>query len=155
MATACHEPVTVPVVETFENSATVVRAASWLHTARPIRTGLVIVIVWAVPNCVQVLPSGEIEPVKLLPLRSTLTQYGAAIAGAGLSSLVEAPLAVKRRWKLAPLPALVPPGVMGMKAWVEPVSTLWRIITPALAQTLVLTMLSTRATIEPSPVSCL
>ena len=80
----CQAPVTVPVVVTLENSAAVATAASWLHTARPIRTGSVIVIVWASPNWVQVLPSGEMEPVKLLPVRSTFTQYGAAIAGGGL-----------------------------------------------------------------------
>ena len=78
------------------------------------------VIVWGVPNAVQVLPSGEIEPVKLLPLRSIFTQYGAATTAPVLSLLVETPSAVSRRWKLAPLPAPLPPGVMGMKAWVEP-----------------------------------
>ena len=35
MASACHEPVTAPVVATLDISATVVRAASWLVTARP------------------------------------------------------------------------------------------------------------------------
>ena len=44
---------------------------------------------------------------------------------------------------------------MAMKAWVEPASMLWRIMTPALAQALVLPMLSTRATIEPLPVRVL
>ena len=93
--------------------------------------------------------------MKLLPLRSIFTQYGAATTAPVLSLLVEAPSAASRYWKLAPLPAPLPPGVMGMKAWVEPGWMLWRIMTPPLAQMLLLPMLSTRATIVPSPVRVL
>src|SRR5512145_1492551 len=96
ISATCHAPVTLPVVEIFENSAAVETAASWLHRARPIRTGPVIVIVWAVPNCVQVTPSGEMKPEKALPLRSILTQYGAATTAPVLSLFVEVPPAVRR-----------------------------------------------------------
>ena len=41
-------------------------------------------MVCAVPNWVQVWPSGEMEPEKALPLRSIFTQYGGATFVAGI-----------------------------------------------------------------------
>ncbi len=103
-------------------------------TARPIRTEPVIAIVWASPNWVQATPSGEMKAENLSPVRSTFTQYGAATA-VGASLLEDSPPAASRRWKLAPLPSTA---VLAIKAWVEPGSVFWRIITPAFAQVLLL-----------------
>jgi len=47
-----------------------------LLTARPMYTFWAMEMVWVVPTCVQFTPSGEAYPLKLLPLRTSFTQYG-------------------------------------------------------------------------------
>ena len=101
----------------------------WLVTARPIKTLAAIGIV-AVPTEVQLIPSAEMEAVKVLPLRARRTQYGAT----GPATVVPTAVApvVSRCWNAAP-----EPGVTNISAYVESAARLSRIITPALAHTLV------------------
>ena len=68
--------------------------------------------------------------MKVLPARTIFTQYGAT----GPRTVVESERAPveSRRWKEMPLP-----GVRTVVACVEPAARLSRIITPALAHTLV------------------
>ena len=78
-------------------------------------------------------------------MRVSFTQRGTTMPACVVPTLTS--LLVRRRWKATPLP-----GVATTIAWREPGSSVSRIITPPLAQTLVFVMLSTRAMIEPSPV---
>ena len=86
------------------------------------------------------------DAVKMFPLRTSLTQYGRDDRRAGVD--VETPPVARRRWNVRPLP-----GVRNIDACVEPVASVSRIMTPALAHGSVFWMLATRATIVPSPLS--
>jgi hypothetical protein len=50
-------------------------------TAKPMYTFCAMVMVTAVPTCTQFVPSAEMYPLKLLPLRTNFTQYGSALIG--------------------------------------------------------------------------
>src|SRR5882724_9000504 len=102
-------------------------------------------IVWVVPCCVQVTPSGERKAVKTLPLRTSLTQYGAAFP-ATTASEVPPPVEL-RHWNETPLT-----GVTNMLDSLLLAAKVSRIMTPALVQLFVFCSLTTRATIWPSPV---
>src|SRR4030042_842246 len=103
----------------------------------------------SVPTIVHVEPLAEMDPVQLPAiLRSIFTQYGATIPAESVFKLV-APVP-GRRWKEAP-----EPGVTTIIACEESGLSVSRIITPALAQTFVLSTLWTLAIIEPAPVSIL
>jgi len=80
--------------------------------------------------------------------RSSLTQTGAATP-ASVVPVAPTPVSV-RPWAATPLAAET-----SAKEYFESASSVSRIITPALAQTLVFSMLSTLATIEPGPVRVL
>ena len=80
----------------------------------------------------------------MLPLRTSLTQYGAVLPVL-VVSVLEPPVVV-RRWKETPLP-----GVTTIMACFAFELTLSRIITPALAHGSVFSTLTTRATISALP----
>jgi hypothetical protein len=100
------------------------------------------------PTCVQVCPSGELEPVNVLPLRTIFTHHGAAVLVSLVSEVV--PLLLARTCQVVVLS-----GAMLMSTFLLPASSESRNITPALARALVFCTDVTRATICPSPVSCL
>src|SRR4030042_966409 len=103
-------------------------------------------MVWAVPEVVQVLPSGEVSALNRLPVRVSRTQYGALIAEP-LQAAPEAAASSRngRYSNVVPLD-----GLTATMAYIEPASRGARIITPALAYALVFPRLSTLAVIEPS-----
>src|SRR5438105_1256359 len=68
----------VPVMLTLSKTAVVAVPLLCEQTARPTRTVEFMVIVRVAPVCVQVEPSDDRHAEKLLPLRTTRTQYGAA-----------------------------------------------------------------------------
>ena len=86
---------------------------------------------------------GDKPSVKVLPIRCRRTQYGAPAKTPAVWLL--APPGSSRRWKARPLP-----GVTTAIAWRAPVSSDSRIITPALAQSLVFCSEATRAMMRPS-----
>jgi Tfp pilus assembly protein PilZ len=43
-------------------------------TARPMYTFWAMLMVWVAPTCTQFTPSAEVYPLKVLPLRTSLTQ---------------------------------------------------------------------------------
>lgn len=47
-------------------------------TANPMYTLCAMLMVCVVPTCTQLTPSPEMYPLKLLPLRTSFTQYGNA-----------------------------------------------------------------------------
>src|SRR5438552_11656377 len=98
------------------------------------------------PTVVQVTPSVDRLAVKLLPVRTRRSQYGAA-GPATKVPLVLPPFCVRRR-KTMPLL-----GEITTEASLALALSEARTMTPALAQPSVFWTLATRATIEPSPVS--
>jgi hypothetical protein len=98
------------------------------------------------PCCVHVTPFGERYPVKVFPLRMSLTQYGAAKPVVLLLALL--PPVLERYWKVTPLL-----GVTAMNALAESAFKLSRIITPAFDHGSVLWSETTRATIVQFPVT--
>src|SRR5947208_8895059 len=97
----------------------------------------------AVPTCVQLDPSDDTKPVNVLPDRVTRIHRGAVAAGPAV--LDDEPPVDVRRWK-----AVAPPAESTMLACFEPAVSVSRIMTPALAQVLVLSIEATRALISPS-----
>src|SRR5438034_9808723 len=74
-------PVTGPgvvgtVIVTLSKVAVLSLVLSWLVTARPTVKGEVIAMVVAAPMGVQVFPSGEKKPLRVLPVLTTRTQTG-------------------------------------------------------------------------------
>lgn len=63
-------------------------------------------MVWLGPTCVQVDPLGEIYALKVLPLRTILTQYGAEIAPEFVN-VVLPPVVVRRRNSAMGAPVIV------------------------------------------------
>ena len=98
------------------------------------------------PTKVQLVPSGETAPVKIFPVRTRRTQYGAITFGPVV--LAVAPSVTVRRTNADPLP-----GVMAMSACFDPAARLSRNITPAFAHGSVFSTAATRATICPSLVN--
>ena len=80
------------------------------------------------------------KPVNVVPVRTSLTQYGVA-APVTLVAVVVPPVEV-RRWKEA-----VPVGLTSIMASVELAARDSRIMTPAFAQVFVFCTLATRAMI--------
>jgi hypothetical protein len=103
------------------------------------------VMVWVPPICVQFTPSLEIYPVKLFPVRTSLTQYGSAEMLLVAEEVL--PPVLVRAYKYMEFPGN---GSYATKACAEPAVSVSRIMTPASGYVLPWT-LSTRATIEPSP----
>ncbi len=86
---------------------------------------------FSVPTWVHVVPLAELDAVKLPAMsRSIFTQYGASTSAVVVSVLTSS--VMTRRWKETPCA-----GVTTIVACAEPGSRLSRIITPALAQSLV------------------
>src|SRR4029450_10120895 len=100
----------------------------------------------AEPMGVQTIPLSECQAVKVVPLRSRRIHSGMGTPARVVWLLV--PPVKGRRWKETPCP-----GVARTAAWVEFALRVSRIITPALAQELVLVRLDTRAVITPFPLS--
>src|SRR5689334_18335653 len=98
------------------------------------------------PTSVHVVPLGDRYAVKVVPLRTSFTQYGAT--GPETLVLVLLPPVLDRRMKLTPLE-----GVTNTPACFAFAASESRNITPALARPFVLVIPSTRAMIVPSPVS--
>ena len=127
------------VMATLSRTAAQRTGLLWLVKARPTKTLAAMGIV-SEPTRVQVTPSAEMEAVNALPVRTTLTQEGATTPAPVVD--VEIPPVATRRWNVAPWP-----GVTNIDACVEPVASVSRIMTPALAHGFVFWMLATRATI--------
>jgi hypothetical protein len=137
----------VPTVLTLLNAAVQSVPSLWLVTARPMNTSVAIVML-ADPTCVQLDPSGETKPVKVLPERVTRTHLGALPVDPDV--LAELPPVEVRRWKALALPAEI-----NMCACFDPAVKVSRIMTPAFAQVSVFSIEATRALISPSPDSFL
>src|SRR5438270_3744031 len=97
------------------------------------------------PTVIQVTPSVDRLAVKLLPVRTRRSQYGAA--GPVTNVPLVLPPLLDRRRKTMPLF-----GEMTTEASLALALREARTMTPALAQGSVFWTLATRATIEPSPV---
>jgi hypothetical protein len=124
-----------------------VAAVVWLDTPRPTNTFGPIAIV-SLATSVHAVPSTDWYAETALPTRSSLTQYGAVAAVPALLELW--PPVMVRRWKASPLPAET-----SMKPCADPGCSVSRIITPAFTQAAVPCSPETRASMRPSPVSCL
>ena len=98
----------------------------------------------ALPTVVQVMPSGELFAVTVLPLRVSDSHWGAVTPAMAVS--VDVPPVVVRRWKMTPLP-----GVTKILACIALAAVPSRSIKPAFAQTWVLVWLVTFAEIVPFP----
>src|SRR5579862_5229448 len=70
---AVDTPPPPPLTDTESNVATSSTPLLWLVTARPTKT-FADIEMEAVPATDQELPSGDVEPVKVFPLRVTLSQ---------------------------------------------------------------------------------
>jgi len=113
-------------------------------TANPTNTLVAMEIVCVVPCWTQVAPSSERYPLKLLPERTSLNQYGADTAPPVLEVLL--PFVLDRYWNMS-APSLNP-----MKALAEPAVVCdSRIVTPTLPPTPM--KLATLAMIVPLPFS--
>ena len=112
-------------------------------TANPTRTRLERLIV--VENtCVQLVPSGDVKPVTVLPERTSRTQYG-AMGPLWAAEVAVAPAFVRYTYS-------VPfTGVRAMRALLALLSSVSRIITPAFAQLLLLPSAAIRARISQLP----
>src|SRR5262245_55556348 len=102
-------------------------------------------LMFADPIVVQVAPSGDVEPVNFLPLRTTRTQSG-AIPLLNVCELVP-PVLVRRR-NSTPLDALTI-----IIACLDPAVKLSRIMTPAFAHGLLFPTSITLALISQGPLA--
>src|SRR3982751_29989 len=100
-------------------------------------------VIVSVPTTVQLVPFEDAEAVKVFPVRSSLSQYGAATAGPAVR--VVAPPVSLRRWNVRPCP-----GVRATKALAEFAAMLSRIMIPAFAQAFVYGSDATRTIIDVS-----
>src|SRR5262245_19092037 len=135
----------VPVSDTLSNVPAVTTPLLWLHTPSPMKTLAAIEMV-ALPTAVQVVPLVERSAVNVVPLRVRRTQYGAVNPATDVF-VGCAPVVVPR---MNSMPA---PGVSSSMACVEGPLNVSRIITPALANWFVFWIETTRAVIDPLPVS--
>jgi hypothetical protein len=118
---------------------------SWLVTARPTTTALLIQTIWLPTTC-QSDPSADTEAVNVSPFRVSFTQAGGACVDVP-PTIVAVPHVVLARNSIAP------DGTRSTTAFGAPEPTDSRIITPALAHVFVFCMRTTRAMISPSPSS--
>jgi len=82
------------LIETLSKVAVARLEVLPLLTAKPMYTFCAMGIVRLLPNCTQVTPSSELYPLKLLPLRTTFTQYG-NVAPPPIAWLVLPPVLVR------------------------------------------------------------
>jgi hypothetical protein len=68
--------VVVELTETLSKVAVASVPLKVLLTIRPMYTFWAMLTVTLVPDCTQFTPSGDAKPVKVLPLRTSFTQYG-------------------------------------------------------------------------------
>src|ERR1700704_1617515 len=99
-----------------------------------------------VPTVVHVVPFADSRPVTVVPLRTRRTHRGGAPVDPPV--LTAPPFLVGRHCIAAPLAADT-----SIKACADPGSSVSRIMTPAFDQLSACWTLTTRAWIEPSPVS--
>ena len=133
-------PLKLPPTESI--IAVVVAELLPLERTKPIQTFCPIEMA-ADPTSVQVVPSGETSPVRVLPILASLTQVGAVAADPAVVKTL--PPVVTRLRNVVPLPA-----ARAEQAKVEVASSVSRIMTPAMAPEAV-PRPATRAVISPSP----
>ena len=118
---------------------------SWLDTIRPtlaLDANETVVL----PTALQVVPSAEVEPMTVLPVRASFSQAGNG-RDAPAMKLV-APPVVDRVMN-----STLPSGRTSRTTLTEPAASVSRSITPTFAYALVFCSAVTRATICPSPLN--